>query len=377
MVTTSKTSLQGRLDAYMEQARANEHKLRQFQDMELRLMGSESLPELCRVLIDDYRQGFDLDAVSLLLIDSGNQLSAVFKNLFNQHALEPAEHNDLSAAIQLISDYQTLQELEQLPSAPSLRSYSAAEHQSFFPQHREPLGSVAILPLERHGLLLGVLCLGSKDPQRYSAEMATDFLQRLALMAGVSIENAVNIEYLRELSLRDTLTSASNRRYFFQRLHEEISRAQRQSHTVGCLYLDLDYFKKINDRYGHAAGDMVLIHATKIIQSNIRNSDVLARMGGEEFAVVLPDISKFRMGEIAERIRMTIESQPCELTTNTEVDLTISVGVSLLDLDQVVGEPEELGEILVKQADEALYYAKEHGRNQVSAYEDITAKDKT
>ncbi len=363
--------LRQRLDAYMEQARANEHKLRQFQDMELKLLSSESLPDLCRVLIHDYREAFGLDVVTMVLVESGSQLSDIFETIFNEASLQEQDGPELLKFINIVSDYKNLQELEQLASKPLLGAYDAAQHQQFFVNHGAGLGSVAILPMHRHGRLLGMLCLGSKDTSRYKSHMASDFLQRLALMAGVSIENAVNIEYLRQLSLKDTLTSASNRRYFFQRLQEEISRAQRHSHAVGCLYIDLDHFKRINDQYGHAAGDMALIHVTNIVQHAIRNSDVLARLGGEEFAVVLPDISKYRMGEIAERIRMTVSSQPCLLGSDTSIELSISIGLAFFDMATAIGEPEQLGEVLVNQADQALLYAKENGRDRVCAYEDI------
>jgi two-component system cell cycle response regulator len=369
--TVGGNDLQERLDSYMEQARANENKLRQFQDMELRLLSAESLPDFCRVLVQDYRRAFGLDVVTLQLIDGNNQLAAIFNNIFQEDALRMHGNVNLLDFVQLVGDYKTLQELERYSQKPLLAPYNAKEHGRFFKQTPDKLGSVAILPLQRHGLLLGVLCLGSRDPARYSSDMATDFLQRLALMAGVGIENSVNIEYLRQLSLKDTLTSANNRRHFFQRLEEEINRAQRQSYAVGCLYLDLDHFKRINDHHGHAAGDMVLIHVANIVLRVIRNSDIFARLGGEEFAVTLPNISKYRLGEIAERIRMMIESQPCNLTTDTTINVTVSVGLAYFDLDEVVGEPKELGEVLVNQADQALLYAKDQGRNRVCAYEDI------
>jgi diguanylate cyclase (GGDEF)-like protein len=373
MSEESASSLRQKLNTFMEQARANDEKQRRFQDMELRLMSVESLPDLCRILVDDYKEAFNLNVVRLLLIDSGNQLGAIFKSIFRADAPDHEKNARLLEHINLISDYKGLQELEALRPEPMLMAFNEAKHRRFFPTSLGDLGSVAVLPMHRHGLLLGMLCLGSYDAERYSPEMASDFLQRLALMASVSLENAVNIEYLRQLSLKDTLTSASNRRYFFQRMQEEISRAQRQSHSVGCLYMDLDHFKHINDHHGHAAGDMVLIHVSNIIQRTVRTSDVLSRLGGEEFAVILPDISKFRMGEIAERIRLTIERQPCELTTETYIDVTVSIGLAFFDLGEVVGESIELGEALVNQADQALLYAKENGRNRVCAYEDIIA----
>lgn len=371
MSEESENQWKRKLDDFMEQVRANDDKQRRFQDMEVRLMSVESLPDLCRVLVEEYKEAFKLDSVRLILIDSGNQLGAIFKSVFRVDAPEHESNAGLLEHIQLISDYRSLQELEALSAEPVLMVFDESQHRRFFPAGLGNLGSVAILPMHRHGLLLGMLCLGSHDVDRYSPEIASDFLRRLALMAAVSLENAVNIEYLRQLSLKDTLTSASNRRYFFQRMQEEISRAQRQSHSVGCLYMDLDHFKRINDHYGHAAGDMVLVHVSNIIQRTVRNSDVLSRLGGEEFAVILPDISKFRMGEIAERIRLTVERQPCELTTDTDIDVSVSIGLAYFDLGEVVGEPVELGEALVNQADQALLYAKENGRNRVCAYEDI------
>lgn len=356
--------LQDRLDAYMQQARANEQKLRQFQDMELKLLAADSFVELCVVLVNDYCKAFKLDCVTLTLIDSSQKLHS----LLQAYDAVP-EH--VKESVMLVTDYADLQRLNTLPRKPELSRYDEILHARFFKLPGMTLGSVAILPMHRHNLLFGFLCLGSADPGRYSSDMATDFLERLAAMAAVSLENAVNLEYLKQLGLMDTLTSANNRRYFFRRLEQEISKAQRQSHTIGCLYLDLDYFKQINDRYGHAAGDMVLVHFVNLIRGIIRGSDVLARLGGEEFAIILPQINPSLLQEIAERIRIIVAGNPCGLTTDASVSVTVSIGMALFNLEHIVGEPAQLGEILVDQADQALYRAKQTGRNKVCAFEDL------
>src|SRR5688572_25806774 len=117
-VTTSGNDLQERLDSYMEQARANENKLRQFQDMELRLLSAESLPDFCRVLVQDYRRAFGLDVVTLQLIDGNNQLATIFNNIFQEDALRMHGNVNLLDYVQLVGDYKTLQELERYAQTP-------------------------------------------------------------------------------------------------------------------------------------------------------------------------------------------------------------------------------------------------------------------
>lgn len=353
----SSEELQRRLDAVLTQARENEHKQQMFQNMELKLLSKEKLIEVCSVIVNDYRNAFKVDSVNLLLIDSGDRLNKIMDE---QGPISPSVRDH----VLLISDFQTLNNLGKLPNTPILGAFEREKHKVFFSEAAAfTLKSIAILPIYRHGLLLGFLSFGSSDASRYQANMATDFLQRLSLIVAISIENVVNIEYLRQLGLVDPLTSVFNRRYFFQRLDEEVMRALRQGHKLACLYLDLDHFKSVNDRYGHAAGDMALMHVTKIMQTGIRTSDILARIGGEEFAILLPEVTEQAMQEIATRLNTTIAEQSCELTTDSKIALTVSIGMAVFDGDALVGEVKDMGEMLVHAADQALYLAKAAGRN--------------
>ncbi|OQX14729.1 MAG: hypothetical protein BWK76_14220 [Desulfobulbaceae bacterium A2] len=163
---------------------------------------------------------------------------------------------------------------------------------------------------------------------------------------------------LRHRSRTDMLTGLANRAYFLERLEAEVARARRHGHPLSILALDLDHFKLVNDTHGHAAGDTVLCQFSQILLDCLRSHDFAGRLGGEEFMVALPETDLVAAGQVAERIRRTVESAPISLASETEVGITVSLGVTDLDGAQ------ELGTLLQK-ADQALYAAKLAGRNRV------------
>ncbi len=183
---------------------------------------------------------------------------------------------------------------------------------------------------------------------------------------------------LRELVVKDPLTSLYNRRFFFYRLNSEIQRAKRYGRTLSLLILDVDDFKKFNDRHGHLAGDAALRVLSETLAQNIRRSDakpsyevdIACRFGGEEFAVILPEAASIQGGAAAERLRASIETKGAVVVAERirqEVSkakfegagLTVSIGVASYPEHGV--EPEGL----IRMADEALYKAKEKGKNMV------------
>ena len=162
---------------------------------------------------------------------------------------------------------------------------------------------------------------------------------------------------IRTLSLTDQLTGVGNRRRLEQALVEEISRAERSGGKLSVLMVDLDYFKHVNDTYGHLTGDRVLKVFADILRANTRPTDVLGRYGGEEFVVVMPNTGQHEAIASAERLRTTLAST---LITPLAAPITMSVGV-------VEFRRGESGEDLLHRSDEALYAAKRDGRNQVLA----------
>lgn len=163
---------------------------------------------------------------------------------------------------------------------------------------------------------------------------------------------------LQSLATIDSLTSVYNRHYIFKQLKIEAARVFREKGVLSIALIDLDFFKKINDNYGHQVGDEVLQEVAKTIQNNIREYDTVGRYGGEEFLVILPNTDSNSAVEISERVRQSIESIVIECDKQI-LSITISAGVSTLSYSETNIEQ------LIKRADKALYAAKENGRNQI------------
>ena len=170
------------------------------------------------------------------------------------------------------------------------------------------------------------------------------------------------------LANHDGLTTAMNRRYFYEESERTVQHqtAKSTAKTVTILLLDLDYFKKINDNYGHAAGDKVLQDFTRMVQSQIRSSDLFGRIGGEEFAILLKDVSLQHSVEIAQRICNVVADTPIVLDDCTKLNVSVSIGLSHQSLPFCVPFQQ-----LINRADSALYEAKEKGRNRLCIEPDL------
>ena len=167
------------------------------------------------------------------------------------------------------------------------------------------------------------------------------------------------LEELSTLVRTDTLTGIANYRYFLQALEQEIERTRRSGQPTSLIMLDIDFFKKVNDRWGHEVGNQALVHLSRLLQKIVRKLDIPCRYGGEEFAIILPDTNLSACLPVAERIRQEIEMSPLDIS-GQPLFLTASLGVITYGDKQ-----ETTAEGLIKQADRYLYQAKESGRNRV------------
>jgi len=170
----------------------------------------------------------------------------------------------------------------------------------------------------------------------------------------------------REMSITDSLTQLLNRRYFEDLLESEIKIMRRYGDVNSILVIDIDYFKKINDDYGHPCGDEVLQKIAQLFLVNVRVGDVVCRVGGEEFAVFCRRINKNEAIELANKVKSNISETLIE-AMGQKLNITVSIGVSTFDPDRI--EPGSM--FLYRQADVAVYHSKETGRNKVSHYDDI------
>ena len=349
--------LRRKLHTFLSQARENEQKMRRFQEQDLRLISPASLTELVQRVLFNYRTAFGLDIVSLVLHDPEYEIQRILE----EEGVRLEEMEQL--CFQHESD--NLDNLFGISAEPQLGHYHVRDHQFLFAKSTSTPRSIALLPLVRYGNLIGSLNLGSEDGSRFIEGAATDFLQRLATIVAICLENATNLERLKRVGLTDSLTGVNNRRFFDQRLIEETARAQRTNEPLACLFMDVDHFKAVNDQHGHQLGDQVLRKIAGLIREQLRASDVLGRYGGEEFSALLVNANSDSALEIAERIRAVIEKQSFTTSESQTMSVTISIGVATLPTKCADIESDRLSEDLVDRADQAVYQAKHKGRNLV------------
>ena len=357
--------LRRRLEDFVAQAHKNESKMRRFQTYALRLIGLNSLFELIQDVLYPNPAVFNWDVVTLLLLDPEYEV----RRILEEEGIELRDH----AGLLFATEDDDLDGLFPASLFPLLGPYKPRRHSPLFASTRRSPNSVALLPLVRHGRLIGSLNIGSYNAERFVKGVSTDFLEHLAAVVAICIENAANLERLKRQGLTDTLTAVNNPRFFDQRLNEELERAVREGIQLTCLLLDVDFFKQVNDNYGHQVGDQVLREVAALIRAQLRGSDVLSRYGGEEFAALLSRSGTVEAGDAAERIRQSIAAHAFTTLEGRPFRVTISIGVATYNPGSLVGRGlvKLPGEVLVGHADRALYAAKAGGRNKVISVGEI------
>jgi diguanylate cyclase (GGDEF)-like protein len=215
-------------------------------------------------------------------------------------------------------------------------------------------------PLEcrgrRVGALVGIDRTSSAREPKFTAG-ALDALRAALQPGAIALENALRVQRAEALSVTDDLTQLYNSRYLSQVLRRETKRASRSGRPLSLLFIDLDGFKSINDTHGHLFGSRALIEAAGVIRQSARETDIVARFGGDEFALVLPDTGSDGAVAVGERIRDKVATWRFLRGDGLDIALTVSVGVATLP--DVAASAEQL----IHAADEAMYHVKEHGKN--------------
>lgn len=220
-----------------------------------------------------------------------------------------------------------------------------------------------LIPLILKEQALGVILVSDTRENHEFVEDEIALLTAIINQTVMAIENAKLYQKMKEQAITDCMTGLFNHRYFQLRLTEEYSHTIRHSIPLSLIMLDIDYFKKYNDTYGHMAGDLVLKEIAGLIKSTVRQNDVVARYGGEEFVVIMPLTNYTGAEVVAERIRASVEECLFLGDINTpQVSMSVSIGVAVID---PANKSLCSREALIKHADAALYQAKEGGRNRV------------
>ncbi|MDR0569472.1 MAG: GGDEF domain-containing protein [Spirochaetaceae bacterium] len=209
-----------------------------------------------------------------------------------------------------------------------------------------------VVPIFNPSSLYGMILIGGKRDRSLFSETELAFIQNFMYVVSLAIQNQLNYDH----SLRDVKTGLYNYGFFMTRLTEELARMKRNQYVSSVIVVDVDFFKKFNDTYGHIAGDRVLEHIAALIKQGVRLEDVPARFGGEEFTVLLPDTNAEEAYGVAERLRNGV-SQLSVSWDSPLAQVTISLGIFTFD-----NSTDSITEI-VDRADKALYKSKERGRN--------------
>jgi diguanylate cyclase (GGDEF)-like protein len=223
--------------------------------------------------------------------------------------------------------------------------------------------SYIAVPILAKDKVTGILALYSKETNHFTEEDQR-ISESFAGQVAIAVENAHIFEQIREMATTDTLTGLYNRRQFYTMAEIELARSTRYNKPMTIMVIDLDHFKKVNDTYGHAAGDITLRNIARLCQLVLRKIDLVGRLGGEEFGVLLPETSLKDALIAAERLRETIANTTIEFKGD-EIAVTASIGAA-----QSFGLDDTL-EAILERADYALYEAKEAGRNQIHLYQAV------
>ncbi|WP_457572412.1 diguanylate cyclase [Desulfovulcanus sp.] len=201
-------------------------------------------------------------------------------------------------------------------------------------------------------------------PARFLKYGANDFIIKQSFLTEEfycrviqHLESLERLQTIKKASIKDFLTGLYNRRYFFDFGQKLFASAKRENLSLTCAMIDIDHFKKVNDTYGHKVGDLVLQHVASTIKNRMRGTDIIARLGGEEFCILAVNLKENDAKRVFEELRQTIEKSPLEIDGGQKIKVTISIGV--------VTELADNLENMVNKADALLYEAKNRGRNKV------------
>ena len=217
--------------------------------------------------------------------------------------------------------------------------------------------SLMFVPFYAEKRLLGVFFISGRTENMFDAKQV-ESMEILASQIAIALEKVYLYEEVQQMSILDGLTGLYVHRYLQEKMDNELKRASRYENDISVIMADIDFFKDINDTYGHLAGDYILKNIALLLKNNTTPADTVARYGGEEFFIVLPDSDKITAGDVAEKIRSDVEKYPFRFN-DKDIKVTMSFGVASFPGDAIVKRS------LIEKADKALYKAKESGRNMV------------
>jgi diguanylate cyclase (GGDEF)-like protein len=295
----------------------------------------------------------DLDEVLARTLEAAGALKGVDAALVSVGA---ESERPIVATLGLSEEEARRQAVSGPPDGREARSIAMSYRYANSGPGTDAIHSGVAVPLRAESGPTGFLTIFTRARGHSFDEADVDALEALAARAGPAIDNARRFREARQLADLDALTGLHNRRYFHETLEREVARAQRYNRRLALLVFDLDDFKSVNDRIGHLAGDAVLAEAADRVREVVRTTDVACRVGGDEFAIILPESTLEDADQLYLRLRTAVSSRP---VSNAGI-VEISVGVAEM-------RPSDEPRLLFERADSALYRAKETGKARMVA----------
>lgn len=327
----------------IERLRQNEEITKKFHEIETRILTILNFNDLFEVLLSQIREKFKVPYAWISMIDK-SEVSSLIQSLGASETLRLRLN---------IIDRDTFITRVGAGTRPLLVNEDLKPYYRFFPEdHKYFIKSIAVAPIFLDGEVIGSLNQADFSSKRFHPGMDTSRLEQLAIKVSLCLSNVTAHEKLSYLAYHDPLTGLLNRRVMESVLKREYGRAKRYGSTLSVVFLDLDHFKRVNDRYGHDTGDSLLKYTANTLLKTSRDSDVLARFAGDEFVYILPETSAENAEKLMNRIRSYLRETPLE-----KGGLSIPVSISFGIASTAEGDIKTPSQIL-KRADERLYSAK-------------------
>lgn len=343
---TQETSLYQRL-------KENEETARKFYEVEKKILSILKFKDLFDVLLTEIKGQFNIPYVWLTLIESSDAL----------HLIESIDNMDenLKSSINVV-DKNTFAALIGNQTEPILANEALKPYFQLLPPDKNFLiKSMAIAPITMDGEIIGSLNQGDASAFRFEPGMDPSLLEQLATKVSLCLSNVTAHERLSFLAYHDPLTGLLNRRVMEAALKREVKRAQRYQLPLSVVFLDLDYFKTVNDTYGHETGDQLLQHLSRLMEEKCRTTDILARFAGDEFVIILPETDRQQAENLLGRIKRHLDNSPLPRDDGDPIPVSTSFGIaSTEDITPDTGDP---GAALLKKSDERLYQKKAARKN--------------
>ncbi len=327
----------------LETLRTNEDIAQNFFEIEASILSVLNFKDFFEKLLTEIKEKFGIPYVWISIIEN-SEIYNLTEALISSETLKERLN---------FIDRITFENLTENKAKPLLVNNGLKAFYKLMPQkHKYLIGSLAIAPLIVGGEIIGSLNQADHSEEHFKPDMDTGLLEQLAIKISICLSNVIAHEKLKSLAFRDPLTGLLNRRVMDDTLKKEFNHAKRYITPLSVIYLDIDDLKIVNDRHGHDIGDDLLRYASTHLDGMSRESDVVARVGGDEFVILLPNTTAKETYNFMNRVQGFFQNNPLE-TRGISIPVSISFGIASTENRSIDG-----AESLLKKADIMLYHAK-------------------